>query len=93
VTNLCRDIKYDTQIFIEHDLVEYDTQKEYRLVDFSIQIQLDKNIFISAGVVARYSNIKNRHHVACSYQGSQWIEFDDLVKNTKNKTKDNISWK
>jgi len=46
-----RRIKYGTQIFIEHDLVEYDTQKKHRLVDFSTQIQLDKNIFI-LGVVA-----------------------------------------
>jgi len=81
-----RHIKYGTQIFIEHDAVEYDTQKEYRLADFLTQIQFDKNTFILAGVVARYG--KNGHYIAYSYQGSQWIEFDDLVNNTKYKTKD-----
>jgi len=28
-------IKYGTQIFIKHDPVEYNTQKEYRLAEFS----------------------------------------------------------
>lgn len=51
-------------------------------------MQFSNNFFILAGIIARYGGTESGHYVAYSYQNSQWIEFDDLVKNIKYKTKE-----
>lgn len=85
---MSRNIKYGKQIFIECDAIENYIEKEYSLAEFPPKIQVGDNSFLLAGTIARYGDIGNGHYVGYSYQGSQWIEFDDLVKNTRNKTKD-----
>lgn len=80
-------IKYGKQIFIECDTID-DIEKEHSLVEFPPKIQISDNLFLLAGTVARYGDIENGHYVGYSYQGFQWIEFDDLKKNTRNSTKE-----
>lgn len=83
-----KNIKYGTQIFIEYDPTENEMQQKIRLTEFATKLQFDDNTFILAGIVARYGGTENGHYVGYSYQNTQWIEFDDLVKNTKYKTKE-----
>lgn len=85
---MSRNIKYGKQIFIECDAIENDIEKEHSLAEFQPKIQVGDHSFLLAGIVARYGDIGNGHYVGYSYQGSQWIEFDDLVKNTRNNTKE-----
>lgn len=85
---MSRNIKYGKQIFIECDAIENNIEKEHSLAEFQPKIQVGDNSFLLAGIVARYGDIGNGHYVGYSYQGSQWIEFDDLIKNTRNKTKE-----
>lgn len=70
-------------MFIEYDPVEYDNIKQHCLADLAIELQINDYSFILAGVVARYGNAESGHYIGYSYQGSQWIEFDDLKKNIK----------
>lgn len=82
-----RNIKYGKQIFIECDAMDNDIEKEHFLAEFPPKIQVGDNSFLLAGIVARYGDVENGHYVGYSYQESQWIEFNDLVRHTKNKTK------
>lgn len=85
---MSRNIKYGKQIFIECDAIENNIEKEHSLAEFQPKIQVGDNSFLLASIVARYGDIGNGHYVGYSYQGSQWIEFDDLIKNTRNKTQE-----
>lgn len=80
---LTRNIKYGIQIFIEYDAIGNDLQQEHSLAEFSPKIQISDNSFLLEGTVARYNDTKSGHYVGYSYhQGSEWIEFDDLIKDT-----------
>jgi hypothetical protein len=85
---MSRNIKYGKQIFIECDAIDNDLEKAHSLAEFPLKIKVGDNFFFLAGTIARYGDIENGHYVGYSYQGSQWIEFDDLVRNAKNKTKE-----
>lgn len=80
---MSKNLKYRRQIFIECDIIENDIEKEHSLAEFPSKFQI-VDLFLLTGIVARYGDPRG-HYVGYSYQGSQWIEFDDLIKKTKNK--------
>lgn len=80
--------RYGTQIFIECNAIEYGIERDYCLKEFVPKLLIDNNSFRLAGVIARYGGTGSGHYIGYSYQGSRWVEFDDLVKNIKYKTKE-----